>query len=39
LDNIQMSEAQFNAQMSDEYRACDGKVVEIDGVKYKLTPI
>jgi hypothetical protein len=33
LNNIQMSEAQFEEQI----KSCDGKIVEIDGKRYTLT--
>ena len=36
LNGKQLSEAQFNAHTKPK-PSCEGKVVEIDGVKYKLT--
>jgi hypothetical protein len=40
LNGIWHSEAQFNAEMKRRNApACDGKTVEIDGVKYKLSAV
>lgn len=36
LNDEKLSEAQFNARTKQK-PSCEGKVVEIDGVKYKLT--
>ena len=36
LNGEQLSEAEFNAR-TNQKPSCEGKVVEVDGVKYKLT--
>ena len=36
LNGEQLTEAEFNRRMS---KACSGKVVEIEGVKYKLVEV
>ena len=36
LNGEQLSEAEFNARTKPA-PSCEGKVVEVDGVKYKLT--
>jgi hypothetical protein len=41
LNNKHYSEAQFNAEMAKrkQLASCEGKVVEIEGKKYKLTAV
>ena len=36
LNGEQLSEAKFNARTKQK-PSCEGKVIEVDGVKYKLT--
>ena len=36
LNGEQLSEAEFNARTKQK-PSCEGKVIEVDGVKYKLT--
>ena len=39
LDGQRYSETDFNAELARRKAACNNKVVEIDGVKYKLTAV
>ncbi len=36
IDGQQYSEAEFNKKMNKNITTCEGKVIEIDGKKYKL---
>ncbi len=37
IDGKEYTEAEFNKKMNKNITTCEGKVVEIDGKKYKLT--
>ena len=39
LNDRLLTEAEFNKQIADKKISCAGKVVEVDGKKYKLTEI